>query len=204
MFSKPKDRPIAILGLEKRLKSSFTTRGGYGVFKNFLERSLLGRRAEETPSLHPIEFPPDRNVPTWSWMAYIGAISHVQADFNRVDWSYEYSSSFDSGSGNQGKWHGEADGTNRPPILGLRRATKLDSTKDGGELFERVYFDIPGRKQRVEDLRCIVVSKAKPEDNVDSFMLNCYVLIVKLSSDRNLSGAYLRVGVGELRADQII
>ncbi|RSL64921.1 hypothetical protein CEP53_003897 [Fusarium sp. AF-6] len=203
-FSKSQDRPIAISGLEKRLTSAFTTRGGYGVFQNFLERTLLWKRDDETRSLEPIQFPPVRNVPTWSWMAYDGVISYVHVDFDKVDWTKEYSSPFDSGSGAQGKWHWEADGTNRPPILGLSRVRELDSKRDSHELLKRIIFDTPGPEQRPQDLRCVVIGKAKPGDSTGHVILNCYVLVVKASSDENLRGAYIRVGAGELMEDEII
>ncbi|KAL2694701.1 hypothetical protein Neosp_001287 [[Neocosmospora] mangrovei] len=40
-FTNPSDQSIAISGLEKRLMSAFKTRGGYGIFRAFFERSLL-------------------------------------------------------------------------------------------------------------------------------------------------------------------
>ncbi|KAF0635099.1 hypothetical protein FPSE5266_20394 [Fusarium pseudograminearum] len=98
VFWDPQDRPIAISGLEKRLTSAFISRGGYGVFQIFLERGLLWKKADETHSLKPINFPLERNVPTWSWMAYDGVISYVEVDFDKVDWTNEYSSPFDSDS----------------------------------------------------------------------------------------------------------
>lgn len=203
-FSQLPDRPIAISGLEKRLTSAFNTRGGYGVFQLFLERTLLWKRDDESQSLEPIKFPPARNVPTWSWMAYDGVISYVHAGFAKVDWTKEYSSSFDSGSGAHGKWHWEADGTNRPPILGLSRVRELESNRDSRDLLKRITFDTPGPEQRTEDLRCVVIGKAKPGDSIDPLNLNCYVLIVKASSDENLRGAYLRVGAGELMESEIV
>lgn len=204
LFSRPRDRPIAISGLEKRLTSIFNTRGGYGVFQNFLERSLLWKRADETHSLKQIEFTHQRNVPTWSWMAYDGPISYVQANFNKVDWTNEYSSPFDSGSGAAGKWHWEANGTNRPPILGLSRVRELDRTKNSNVLLKTITFDIPDPHQQTEELRCMVLGKAKSDEKAGCSTLECYVLIVEASSDKTLRGVYSRVGAGTLQEDQII
>ncbi|KAM6510095.1 hypothetical protein FALCPG4_017723 [Fusarium falciforme] len=174
------------------------------MFQSFLERTLLWKRDDNTNSLKPIKFPPARNVPTWSWIVYDGVISYVQADFDKVDWTKEYSSPFDSGSGVHGKWHWEADGTNRPPILGLPKVKELVLNRGTNELFERITFDTPVPEQQAQDLRCVVIGKAKPGDSIGPFILNCYVLIVKASSDDNLRGAYLRVGAGELMESEII
>ncbi|KAF4973924.1 hypothetical protein FZEAL_9110 [Fusarium zealandicum] len=203
-FYHPQDRPISISGLEKRLTSAFNTRGGYGIFQTFLERSLLWKRSDNTPSLKLINYTTDRNVPTWSWMAYDGVISYVQADFDKVNWQKDFSSPFDSGSGAQGKWHWEADGTNRPPILGLSKVRGLVSTEHRDDLFRTISFDIPDGAEKAEDLRCVVIGKAKPDEHLYGPGSSCYVLIVRGSSDKMLRGVYQRAGAGILREDQIV
>jgi hypothetical protein len=113
------------------------------MFQSFLERTLLWKRDDYTRSLKPIKSPPAGNLPTWSWMAYDGVKSYVQAELDKVDWTKEYSSSFDSGSGALGKRYWEVDGMNRPPIPGLSRVRELDSNKDSLELLKRITFDTP-------------------------------------------------------------
>lgn len=201
-FWDAQDRSIAIAGLERRLTSVFDTRGGYGMFESFLERSLLWKRAD-TSALKLIKFPPERNVPTWSWMAYDGVISYVEADFNKVDWTNEYSSPFDSGSGARGKWHWEADLSNRPPTLGLKNVRRLKTSMSTDELSKTISLDIPDGKDPTS-FRCVVLGKARLDGEIGPHGLRCYVLLVKPSTDRHLRGVFTRVGSGVLYEDQII
>ncbi|KAK7427792.1 hypothetical protein QQZ08_005730 [Neonectria magnoliae] len=89
-FTKAYDRPIAIAGLEQRLVNAFDTHGGYGVFQGkFFGRGLLWiRDASLTAKLKRIDFPSQQKyvVPTWSWMAYEGAITFMKVPFDTVDW----------------------------------------------------------------------------------------------------------------------
>ncbi|KAK3350274.1 heterokaryon incompatibility protein-domain-containing protein, partial [Lasiosphaeria hispida] len=89
------DRPMAIDGLQHRILGALKSQGGFGVFdegtkkKGLLRRSLLWHRANETPQLKRIVFPKDRTisvVPSWSWMAYTGAIEYEQLEFGGVEW----------------------------------------------------------------------------------------------------------------------
>jgi hypothetical protein len=196
-FWDAQDRPIGISGLERRLALAFNTRGGYGVFQSFLERNLLWKKGDETQPLKRIQFPLGRNVPTWSWMAYDGVISYVDVDFGKVEWTNEYSSPFDSGSGAKGKWHWEANGTNRPPVLGLKRVRQL---KDG-ELPPTISLDISDSRNS-DSFRCIVLGKARSDDNFDELSSRCYVLIVKSSPD--IRGVFTRAGAGMLRDNDIV
>jgi hypothetical protein len=109
-FTRYEDRPIAIAGLEKRLRNAFATHGGFGIFDDgdrsqldngLFHRSLLWKRSEEDVHedehrgqgavshwLEPIVFPPERDmhVPTWSWMAYKGAIDYMDPPYGTADW----------------------------------------------------------------------------------------------------------------------
>jgi hypothetical protein len=203
IFWDAQDRPVAIAGLEKRLTSAFDTRGGFGVFQAFLERGLLWKRPDKAPFLKPINFPPQRNVPTWSWMAYDGIISYVEVDFDRVNWTKEYSSPFATQSAAYGKWHWEADGTNRPPMLGLSRVREMNLAQSRDDLFKTITFDVLDGYHPAE-LRCVVLGKAKSDDTIGPLILSCYVLIVKSSTDNAARGVFTRVGAGVLREDQIV
>lgn len=202
-FNKYEDRPIAISGLEKRLATAFATRGGYGIFEQYLMRNLLWQRADGS-SLSPIKFPPERNVPSWSWMAYAGGISYLPVDFDKVNWSQDLRSPFDSGSGQLGKRHWEANGSNKQPIIPVSRARKLSAALSEVELRVRIRFDLEYAppSPRHEGLRCIVIGKHKPGSGDGD--LPCYVLIVKTSlgqpSQRRI---YRRLGAGELLENHI-
>ncbi|KAM0237420.1 hypothetical protein ACHAP5_009050 [Fusarium lateritium] len=202
LFWDAQDRPIAIAGLEKKLTSEFDTHGGYGVFEAFLERGLLWKRPGGSSFLKPINFPKERNVPTWSWMAYDGLITYVEVDFDKVNWNREVSSPFATQSAAYGKWHWEADGTNKPPILGLLRVRGLNLTQSKDTLFETITFDVSDAYQPAE-LRCVVLGKAKLDGFLGPVVLNCYVVIVESSTDNTLRGVFTRVGAGVLKEDQI-
>ncbi|KAJ4089778.1 hypothetical protein NW769_013220 [Fusarium oxysporum] len=201
-FWDSQDRPIAISGLEKRLTTAFNTRGGYGVFETFLERSLLWKKVDTTGSLRLIKFPKDRNVPSWSWMAYDGVISYVEADFNKVAWTKEYSSPFDSGSGAAGKWYWEADKTNRPSVLALEKVRELKSLPTN-EAARTISFDTSASDGKgLKEFRCLVLGKVKLDNVIGPHILKCFVLIIKPSTDNQT--VFTRVGAGILKEDQII
>ncbi|KAF5666823.1 serine threonine kinase [Fusarium circinatum] len=201
-FWDAQDRPIAISGLEKRLTTAFNTRGGYGVFENFLERSLLWKKDDSTGSLRLIKFPKDRNVPSWSWMAYDGIISYVQADFDKVDWTKEFSSPFDSGSGAAGKWYWEADKTNRPSVLALKKVRQLKSLPTN-EAAKMISFDTSASDGKdLKEFRCLVLGKAKLDRIIGPHLLKCFVLIIEPSTDSCC--VFTRVGAGILDEGQII
>lgn len=112
-FTRYEDRPFAIAGLERRLREAFGTKGGFGIFDDgdrtqidngLFHRSLLWKRSEEEVRedvqdgkepvvdwLQPIDFPEERNitVPTWSWMAYKGAIDYMDPQYGTADWETE-------------------------------------------------------------------------------------------------------------------
>jgi len=93
-FTRISDRPIAIAGLEQRLVAAFDTHGGYGVFERpFFGRSLLWKRDEASGRpMTPIVFPPGQEyrVPSWSWMAYVGAVEFMDLPFDGVEWLHEH------------------------------------------------------------------------------------------------------------------
>lgn len=91
-LTRPYDRPMAIASLEKRLLRTLQIQGGFGIFdggseKGLLRRSLLWCRGKDTPSLCPIEFPPNSDtVPSWSWMARSGGIDYLTPRLAGFDW----------------------------------------------------------------------------------------------------------------------
>jgi hypothetical protein len=153
--------------------------------------------------LKPVNYPQQRNIPTWSRMAYDGVISYVKIDFEKVNWTKEYSSLFATQSAASEKWHWEADGTNRPPMLGLSKVREMNLAQSRDELFEIIIFDVSDGYQPAE-LRCVVLGKSKSDDTMGPLFLSCYVIIVKSLMDIAVRGAFTRVGTGVLKEDQII
>jgi hypothetical protein len=96
-FSRDEDRPIAIAGLEKRLRQAFGTKGGFGIFddgdkdeRGLFHRSILWRHGDEPEfenSLEPIDFSKrNLHVPSWSWMAYKGGIDYTTPEGGTAEW----------------------------------------------------------------------------------------------------------------------
>ncbi|KAI8656434.1 HET domain-containing protein [Fusarium sp. Ph1] len=69
-----RDRPAGILGLESRLAESYETASLYGILISSFYNSLSWHRSGEK-RMKAIDFP-EENVPSWSWMAYEGAINY--------------------------------------------------------------------------------------------------------------------------------
>ncbi|KAJ4328819.1 hypothetical protein N0V84_000606 [Fusarium piperis] len=191
-FTNPSDRSIAISGLEKRLMSAFKTRGGYGIFQAFFERSLLWQRPE-SGSLARITYPGDRNVPSWSWMTYEGSITYVDAPFDEVDWTRDYESPFKADTERR---YWEANGSNPTPVLKSQSARRFSSSADPNGVLERIRFDLKTSEQlQLGALRCIVIGRTKLPKPGDATLH--YVLVITAPSSRTPQ-AYVRVGVGIL------
>lgn len=81
-FSESTDKPLAISGLEQRLSRQFADVTAAGVFGRSKGRCLLWLRADDVPSLHPIQFgnanPGAWNPPSWSFMACMGGITYLE------------------------------------------------------------------------------------------------------------------------------
>ncbi|KAM0427798.1 hypothetical protein ACHAPT_007255 [Fusarium lateritium] len=191
-FTHPSDRSIGISGLEKRLMSAFKTRGGYGVFQAFFERSLFWQRPE-SGSLARITYPADRNVPSWSWMTYDGSITYVDAPFGQVDWTKDYESPFEV---NTKKRYWEANGSNPTPIIKSKSARKFSSSADPKEVLGKIRFDLETTAyHHFRALRCVVIGRGK---SVDSEHAALHYVLVITASPSGKPQAYVRVGVGIL------
>ncbi|KAG8161780.1 hypothetical protein KVR01_008767 [Diaporthe batatas] len=86
-FTYPDDRQVAILGIERRLLKSLGTRGKYGVFEEYLHRTLLWQRNKSQASMRLLSERLLRKVPSWSWMAYDGGISYMKVPYGQVIWN---------------------------------------------------------------------------------------------------------------------
>ncbi|KAF6839177.1 serine/threonine protein kinase [Colletotrichum plurivorum] len=184
-FTKKTDRSVAIKGLEERLVKTFGTKGGFGVFNAYLQRSLLWQR--DDAAFEPIPYQKDRQVPSWSWMTYSGRISYVEAPFDRVDWTNDIVSPFISESGHKQHWKVGQQGGDQ-----VIHAIARKFTMNRVELMKRVKFDREGMGFS-DDLRCVVVGVEKPEDS--SRQAEHYVLAISPAKSGE-PGRYTRAGVG--------
>lgn len=191
-FTKKADRSVAIKGLEERLVRTFKTKGGYGVFDEYLQRSLLWQRDVATLDLIP--YPQERPVPSWSWMAYSGPISYVEAPFDRVDWNSDIISPFSSESGHKQHWKvGQHDG------IEVLRATARSLSMDRVELMKRVTFD-QARMPALGDLRCVIIGVKRSEGVSNE--AEHYILVITPAMS-GLSDRYTRAGVGIVLSSHI-
>ncbi|TGO59568.1 hypothetical protein BCON_0043g00270 [Botryotinia convoluta] len=198
-FSHPEDRPIAIDGLMERLTIASKTRSLAGLFKTFWGRCLLWRRADNTGPLKRI--PPGthsrRTPPTWSWMAFDGAISFIEPGGGHVFWNDAgVKLLFANLTGYQTSW--------------LRTSCQNDSVAIQAKVFD---FNIPANASRSEayiyyddstisTAECVIVGTDKYHAN-DASMKKHYVLIVKPLSDILGTTSYERCGVGYIPAKYI-
>ncbi|CCF40692.1 hypothetical protein CH063_00363 [Colletotrichum higginsianum] len=193
-FTHMTDRSIAIKGLEERLVKAFNTKGGFGIFERYLHRSLLWQRDSESALVH-ITHPPGRHIPSWSWMAYSGRISYLEAPFDRIEWQDHVQSPLTSESGLKQHWKADQVSVVSHTLRGPMRKLKLEAT----ELDERITFDQEERTA-VRDLRCIVLGVKRLASL--SAIAEHYVLIIKPASSGE-TNQYTRAGVGSLLPEHI-
>lgn len=191
-FTKAADRSVALLGLEKRLGREFETKAEFGIIEGYLERSLLWQKDKECRALTRIRYLQGRYVPSWSWMAYVGAIGYLDVPLKETHWCKEdVKNPFDGGSLRQTQARGEAE---------LKAATR-GLTIDMVELLKRVVFDDESEMINQDVLKCVVIGHEKVESEAKTGRVH-YVLVIKPSPGR-LDNSYERVGVGRLLSRHI-
>lgn len=200
------DRSVAIRGLEQRLVNGFNTRGGYGIFESHLGRSLLWRRCQDS-YVTKMSYPPDRQVPTWSWMRHLGRITYLDVPFAKIEWSEDLESPFPTeprGLSDQHCMEYEPDKiywtTDEPrqPLPLKARARKFNFQ----EARQCIIFDTNDRYNS-SLLRCVIVGKDR--DDGSGGNQRCYVLIIQQVFERKLRWwfrrkltGYIRAGVGSI------
>ena len=185
-FTKSTDRSVAISGLEKRLARIFGTQGGYGIFKCFLQRSLIWHRVRDK-KMTRIRYPAKRKVPSWSWMAYDGEISYMDIPFGEVEWNDNIYSSFPD------EHHGKSPCHRKKTTIRLRAVVQEFAIDGAGNKEEFLVFD----EQNITDikaLKCVIIGKQKLA--VSSNKEKHYVLILTPRRSKEVWGPHERVGVG--------
>lgn len=215
-FSHSYDRPIAIAGLENRLIRDLKIRGGFGVLDEerrhgLLRRSLLWHRAETQQSLEKIDFSRAggslstlSTPPTWSWMAYEGAIDYIHPDFDQVDWETQdivspwFTSPLET-------WSYSGDNSRTPLALSVV-ARKFDATdiskmlEDGDVVLDSPYASKP-------ELECVVLGRLKNTARQEAREARVH-LIMLVRRQEQLDGpqdvrVYHRAGVGSVLGNLI-
>ncbi|KAF2641854.1 HET-domain-containing protein [Massarina eburnea CBS 473.64] len=181
-FTYWRDRAVALAGIERRLARVYATRARYGILdhsdRSYLRRSLLWQRAvsdaapREQHSLPKIEFGAGQEVPSWSWMAVMGAIEYMPVPFDVVDWDASL------------KWVSESE--KREELVGRAKDA------DGSGNIEGIIWDRPEESER-ENLRMVIVGTERTYGVGD--VSKHYVIVV--ASIPGPSGVvWERVGVG--------
>ncbi|KAI0107834.1 heterokaryon incompatibility protein-domain-containing protein [Nemania sp. FL0031] len=206
-FTKIHDRPLAIAGIEQRLIRAFETQGGYGVFNRYFGRSLLWQRDKTLPLqvMKPIQFPQSQpyQIPSWSWMAYEGAIDFMYLPFGEVDWEKKeicspwnppttlLASSSRLNITSNASWH-TADTNGRNDLTAIARDFSVAADP----------YVIYDRNERPKDhiVKCVVVGRSKVKTGVNR---THYVLVVAQQTDASLNAGYKRIGVAKLPGNLI-
>ncbi|EHA21142.1 hypothetical protein ASPNIDRAFT_54678 [Aspergillus niger ATCC 1015] len=193
-----KDKVIAFSGIAERIKEALSTEVRYGVFRCFLPRLLLWKRAGMEND--QIIYDNDR-VPSWSWMLYNGKIDFLTQSDLQVP--RNQSLSFDNSERGinievrqlEDCYTRERDGEH----IIFTKTKKFEVTTEV-EVTKEVevgilHFDM-GSAAEVESRNCVVIAMSQDDDKDDPNK-DYYVLAVQRTSGEE---EYERLGVGRVRA----
>lgn len=180
------DRPTAIDGMQQRLLRTMNLKGGFGVFdeghkRGLLRRSLLWRRPDGILNLRRIQFSAERGVcaiPTWSWMAFDGAIDYLQLDFGGLDWADLQSPWF----------HESRQGSTT--LFAYARTYSLHDAALDDHLIVLDTPDLPARS----DSMCVILGTQTGSGS--SKVKRHYVLFVTAITGHYRQDCYERIGTG--------
>ncbi|ETI20037.1 hypothetical protein G647_09052 [Cladophialophora carrionii CBS 160.54] len=200
-FTALEDKPVAIAGLEQRLIRVFDTHGGFGLFEQYLGRSLLWQRDAQVRTMTRIHFR-TQVVPSWSWMAYEGGITFMDLPFKGVDWERkEIRSPWNHQPASGPTWLSTGRGS-CTHLEAVARSFWVQSCGDGDQLSEPLYqivFDQDEPPPGEHALKCVIIGRSKL--GADGDARRHYVLIVGQQSNRS---RYERVGVGFMPGNWIV
>ncbi|KAI0439927.1 hypothetical protein F4803DRAFT_567955 [Xylaria telfairii] len=188
-FTHSWDRPLAILGLQKRLAKAFKTQGAYGLFTTYFARLLLWKRSGPRPMMRIEQrSAPRHRAPTWSWFSKMGAIEYLDLKFQEIDWTTD-----DFTNPLMEADLGEVPVTLRgkvrnliPPEGGLVSCITLDEGKEEDANFN--------------DLKCIVIGRDKALRNPGD---NKYHTLIVRRVYAETADIYERAGVASLKAEHV-
>ncbi|KAI2883409.1 hypothetical protein CBS76997_11404 [Aspergillus niger] len=187
-----KDKVVAFSGIAERIKEALETEVRYGVFRCFLPRLLLWKRAGMGSD--QIIYDDDR-VPSWSWMLYNGKIDFLTKSNLMVP--SEQSLSFDSsGRGINIEVRQLEDCYTRERDGEHIIFTKTKRVEVMKEVEVGILHLDKGSAAEVESRNYVVIAVSQ-DDNEDDPNKEYYVLAVQKSSKEE---EYERLGVGRVRA----
>jgi hypothetical protein len=199
-FSYWHDRPFGIAGLEARLRKAYQMPIGYGIFDDgpdggFFHRSLLWCLAEGAKPMTSITFEgkPNTSVPSWSWMAYQGAIDYLEPPFEGVDWETReirppWTRGGDGARAETSYNYDEVDLQAVVRDYNVAGRSRLDDVK--------LMYDAERSGSDRQSPQCVIVAKVKQGRSERE--KKHYVLIVAAAGGSTVGGykIYTRLGVG--------
>ncbi|KAL8380828.1 hypothetical protein RB595_005223 [Gaeumannomyces hyphopodioides] len=204
------DRPFAIQGLECRLLRALgASGGGLGIVddgRGLLRRSLLWVRKEgenEDGSPNQMARIPEVDLPSWSWMAYMGQIDYLTPPSGNTDWeSLRMSWGADAavpatGAASAASPATEGRASDRVLVAPVRSMGSTQGLAPIGSADEAklIYDTVRTRSRSAGEapVQCVVMGVSRT-DRVH------YVLLVERQGVRStdIGGRYKRVGAGWL------
>lgn len=157
--------------------------------------------------MKPIQFPKSQKykVPSWSWMAYEGAITFMDLPFREIEWeenevrspwnppSPALSSSSRSNHTLNTAWY--TTSTKEKTDLTVIARDFLDSA-DNQIVYDR------GERPTDQVVKCVVVGRRKMKAGVDARRIH-YVLVIAQKGGAGHAAGYERIGVGSLPGSSI-
>jgi hypothetical protein len=195
----PTDRRIAISALEDRIEVALKDRAKdalddqcsrYGIFQEFLHRNLLWRA--HGSQLQKINYDP--NLPSWTWMAYSGAIKFIGVNFGEMEWidslrlDEEKTDAIIASLWTFREW---------TPVHCESHYEVRDSE---GVTKGRVYYDLEGDGILNKEY-CVVVGR---EVNHVRFGITTTIYHILVVASTDVDGEYRRVGAGIIHHSHVI
>lgn len=182
---------MAIRGIEKLLLQTLETNGAYGIFEAYLHRTLLWRSVE-SQHMRRLSDTRDRKTPSWSWMAYKGAVSYMRAPYGGVTWNDEVLSPFRDRELGVGTSVADDYRGLELMVVGRRLAVSVE------EMGQKVVLDC----DETLDGNCLL-AVVIGEEKSDAASRKKLVMFVSPWREDSLGVIYQRVGVGTLDARDI-
>ncbi|KAI9683734.1 MAG: hypothetical protein M1822_005924 [Bathelium mastoideum] len=194
-FSHPEDRPFAIDGLMQRLNGTLKTKSLAGLFESFWGRCLLWQRADGAGPLKKIVYKDQtrKAPPTWSWMAFEGAISFIKPKGGGVNWNDDVNLPFSDAT--QTSWLKTSHRSDSTAIKA--EAYDFKTAEDADESAVFLSYDNGKVPTTSVSTKCVIIGSDKEEFS-DADERKYYVLIVKAVSGAHGTILYERAGVGYL------
>lgn len=173
------------------------------MFERYIGRSLLWIRATEVAQLTRIQFErAPSSVPSWSWMAYEGAISFLNLPFGEIDWTVNVEfrspySTYGSSHGSRGRMSSSRS-EHCAELRVVARPFSMTASSPDGDSSDIVWDDptVPNTVPH-DQLRCVIIGKLASESS--KLSQRHWVLVIREIS----TGRYERVGAGFLPKDKI-